>query len=313
VSDPEHIHVVLASDANYAMPLAAAICSAAARCDRGSRLQFHVIQRGIGPDLRRKIESSLERTGAPGAGIRWLELDDGRLDEFRVVHSNHTALIYARLLIPDLMPAEVEKVLYLDCDLVVRGDLRHLWDTPFRGKALLAARDRIGFAGAPSGIANHAQLGIPADAPYFNSGVMLIDLRRWRELRTSERVYAHLREHRAIIRMEDQEGLNAVLVGEWGELDFGWNWQIPWREFRLGRATAPWVPATELRNIVHFTTSEKPWLPGCDYAERALFFEALDRTVWAGWRVPLLKEITARSRRALREALGHPAARPRSS
>ena len=95
VSQPDVIHVVLASDANYAMPLAAAICSAAASCDRGSRLQFRVIQRGIGPDLRRKIESSLERTGAPGAGIRWLELGDGRLDEFRVVHSNHTALIYA--------------------------------------------------------------------------------------------------------------------------------------------------------------------------------------------------------------------------
>ena len=42
------------------------------------------------------------------------------------------------------MPPEVEKVLYLDCDLVVRGDLRQLWGTPFRGKALLAAGDPSG-------------------------------------------------------------------------------------------------------------------------------------------------------------------------
>ena len=301
MSSSKVIHVVLAADENFAMPMAAAICSAAANCNRASRLQFHVIQSGIGPELRGKIESSLELTGAPGTSIRWLETGEV-LRELRVVHSNHTAQIYARLLIPDLLPPEIEKALYLDCDLVVRGDISELWKTPFDGRSLLAARDRIGFVGAPSGIANYRELGIPADAPYFNSGVLLMNLRKWRELRTSERVFAHLREHRDFI-ISDQCGLNAVLVGDWGELDFGWNWQIPWREFRLGRATPPWLPQTERREIVHFTTSEKPWLPGCDYAERALFFEALDRTAWAGWRVSMLREFTARSKRAVREAL----------
>ncbi len=302
MNSAEVIHIVLASDANYAMPMAVAICSAVASCDRASRLQFHVIQSGIDAEMRRKIEFSLELAGGPHARIRWLEAD-ALLNEFPIVHSNHTALIYARLLIPNLLPEQVEKALYLDSDLVVRGNIRELWDTPFGGRTVLAARDRIGFVGAPSGIANHRELGIPADAPYFNSGVLLVNLSKWREVRTSERVFNYLREFRSVIRMEDQEGLNAVLFGDWGELDFGWNWQILWREYRLHRATPAWVPQTERRDIVHFTTSEKPWLPGCDYEERAHFFEALDKTAWAGWRVPLRKELVSRTKRALREGL----------
>jgi lipopolysaccharide biosynthesis glycosyltransferase len=68
-----------------------------------------------------------------------------------------------------------------------------------------------------------------------------------------------------------------------------------------------WLPGTTRKSIVHFITAEKPWLPGCDYEEKKYFFEYLDRTAWAGQRVPWLKEIYGRSRRALtdvRNALG---------
>lgn len=294
------IHIVLASDANYAVPMAVAMCSAVANCDRSSRLEFHVIQSNIGAEMRRKIEYSLELAGSPQATIHWLEASP-LLKELPIAHRNHTALIYARLLIPTLLPRQIEKALYLDSDLVVCGNIQELWNTPLDGRTVLAARDRIGFIGARSGIANHRELGIPAEAPYFNSGVLLLDLPKWRETRTTERVFCHLEKYRNIIRMEDQEALNAVLFGEWGELNFGWNWQIPWREYRLHRATPTWDPQTKRREIVHFTTSEKPWLPGCDYEERALFFEALDKTAWAGWRVPVRQELMSRAKRAFRE------------
>ena len=100
--------------------------------------------------------------------------------------------------------------------------------------------------------------------------------------------------------MEDQESLNAILFNDWGELDFRWNWQIPWRPYRLGKLEMPWVPESDRKSIVHFTTAEKPWLPGCDYEERKHFFEYLDLTEWAGWRVPRQKEVSTRLIRALR-------------
>jgi lipopolysaccharide biosynthesis glycosyltransferase len=226
----------------------------------------------------------------------------GRIADLIVVHENLTSLIYGRLLIPDIVPLSVQKVLYLDCDLVVRGDVAELWDTDLGDKSIFAVRDRIGFVSSSSGLVNYRELGIPADAKYFNSGVLLINLNKWREKQTGMRVFEYVRTHRDIIQMEDQEGLNALLFADWGELDFRWNWQIPWRNYRLGRATVPWVPQTDVKSIVHFATSEKPWLPGCDYAEKSIFFEYLDRTPWEGWRVSWTKEVVTRVKRALREA-----------
>jgi lipopolysaccharide biosynthesis glycosyltransferase len=303
------IEIVFAADANYVMPLAVAICSIAANCERNRRLVFNIIQRGIAHDLRAKIESSLKRIGFPDARINWLDSPLERIEGFKLAHRWTTNLTFARLLVQDLLPIEIEKVLYLDCDLVANEDIGELWDTELREKSLFAARDTIGAVGQPGGLANHRELGIPAAAPYFNAGVLLINLKKWREQNTGERVLSYLSTHRAVIQLADQEALNAILWNDWGELDYRWNWQIVWRNYRLGRAGAEmgWLPGTTRKSIVHFITAEKPWLPGCDYEEKKYFFEYLDRTAWAGQRVPWLKEIYGRSRRALtdvRNALG---------
>ena len=59
---------------------------------------------------------------------------------------------------------------------------------------------------------------------------------------------------------------------------------------------------SDRRSLIHFVTSEKPWLPACAYEERKYFFQVLDRTEWAGWRVPLWKEAYVRLKRAIRTA-----------
>ncbi|MGZ3606737.1 MAG: glycosyltransferase family 8 protein [Syntrophales bacterium] len=302
------IHVVFAVDANYVMPLTVAICSTAIKCDKNRGLMFHVLQSGIGQELRAKVERSLERTEFPEAQVNWIDTPLERIADFHLAHPWITSMAYARLLIPELLPIEVEKALYLDCYIAVNEDIGKLWDTDLGEKSLFAVRDEIATVSHPrKGLKNYRELGIPADAHYFNSGVLLMNLDKWRERDTAEQLLNYLRTHRAIIHMGDQEVLNAVLWDDWGELDYRWNWQIPWRGYRLGRAKMSWVPETTKQSIVHFATGEKPWLPGCDYEERKYFFEYLDQTEWAGWRVPVLKELFGRLSRTLqdtRDALG---------
>lgn len=297
------IQVVLASDANYAMPLAVAICSAAANCKRDCQLVFSVFQHGIGAGLREKVEISLRRTGFPDTRINWLDAPLERVVDLDTGHPWITSSGLVRLLIPDLLPRELDKALYLDCDIVVNEDLGELWDTDLGQKSLLAAQDSVGWVGNPiGGLSNYRELGIPSEARYFNSGVLMMNLRKWRERGTTEQLLSYMRTHRAIIRMGDQEVLNAVLFDDWGELDYRWNWQIIWRGFRLGTHAPTWTPPTMRKSIVHFITAEKPWLPGCDYDEKKYFFEYLDRTEWAGWRVPWHKELYGRASRGLSDA-----------
>jgi lipopolysaccharide biosynthesis glycosyltransferase len=134
-----------------------------------------------------------------------------------------------------------------------------------------------------------------------------MNLERWRREDISRRVFEYLRTHRAIIQLNDQEAMNAVLWDDWGKLDYRWNWQIIWRGYRIGTHRPTWTPPTSNKSIIHFITAEKPWLPGCDYEERRFFYEYLDRTAWAGWRVSALQELAGRTRRTIgdgRNALG---------
>jgi lipopolysaccharide biosynthesis glycosyltransferase len=297
------IHIVLSADAKYAMPLAVAISSAAANCDRKRRLAFYVIQSGINRDLRRKVEASLARTGFPNAWITWIDAPLDRIASFKLGHAHRytSSLTFARLLIPELLSAELKKALYLDCDIAVVEDIGPLWDTSIAEKSLLAVRDLTGYVNQ-GGVTNYEELGIPGQAYYFNAGVLLINLEKWRERGITEQLLKHLWTHRASIRLADQEALNAILWNDWGELDFRWNWQIVWRDGPFGRAKLVWAPDTTRKSIVHFVTAEKPWLPGCDYDERKYFFEYLDRTDWAGLRVSWWREFLGRSERELRDA-----------
>jgi lipopolysaccharide biosynthesis glycosyltransferase len=296
------IHVAFASDANYAMPLTVALCSAASKCDRSRSLVFHVVESGIQTHLRNKVESSLAKVGFPDARISWIKAPMNLIDDLKLPVPYWSSLTYAKLLLPNLLPSDVSKVLYLDSDLVVNDDIAELWDTNLGDKAIFAVRDRIAWISAPNGLENYRELGIPQDAKYFNGGLLLVNLAKWREKNIGERILAHLRTHWALIKMADQDGLNAVLFDDWGELPFRWNWQIPWRMARNGKRTMEWVPDESKKSIIHFTTSEKPWRPECDVEEKKYFFTYLDRTEWAGWRPSFFSGLYPRFRRAIQDA-----------
>lgn len=299
------IHVVFAADANYAPPLAVAMVSAARNCDPQRKLIFHVLQYGITGALRDRVEKSIAMARVPNARVDWLDAPVEKIDKFSLAHRYTTALTFARLLLPEMMPPEVEKVIYLDCDLVVNGDLAKLWDTDIADKALGAVRDISGFVSEPDGVVNYAQLGIPADAPYFNAGVLVMNLAKWRDADIGAKVIAHLSKYQDIIRMADQEALNAVLWNDWRELAYGWNWQILHRDYRSGKLDPVWTPMETSKDIIHFTTGEKPWRPDCDYSEKAYYFRYLDQTDWRGMRPSGLQELRARFKRMLQGLVNH--------
>ena len=92
-----------------------------------------------------------------------------------------TSTTYHRLLLPRLVPREVTRAIWLDCDLLVTTDLVRLWETDLGGCHLLAVRDPVvPLVSSRYGIRRWRELGIAPDAPYFNAGVMLLDVDRWR-------------------------------------------------------------------------------------------------------------------------------------
>jgi lipopolysaccharide biosynthesis glycosyltransferase len=295
------IQIVFAADANYAMPLSVAICSAARSCDASQRIIFTVLHDNFDSDLQRRVQASLASTGRSSATINWIQTAADSLSQLTIANGYLTQMTYARLLIPQVLGIDVSRALYLDCDIVVLEDISALWETNLDDKVIGAVKDHIGTVSSPRGLLNYRELGMSPGAKYFNAGVLLIDLDKWRLNKISERAFNYVHSYRDVIQMEDQEALNAVLYGAWKELPIQWNWQIEYKKQRERTLPSTERAVAEKRNIVHFTTAEKPWRPGCDYEERHLFFEQLDRTEWAGWRVPLTKELSARVRRGIQD------------
>ena len=268
--------VASAADAGYAIPLAAMLRSVLRGLRPGRTLSVHVVDMGVTEADRERLSRIC---AGNGAALAWHDPTSWGLDPLPLT-SRMTMATYSRLALSRLLPAQVKRVVWLDSDVLVTGDLERLWRTELADRHLLAVQDPcVPLVSSRYGIRRWRELGLPEQAKYFNAGVMLIDLDRWRADEIGERARDYLREFGADAMFWDQEGLNAVLGGRWGELDVRWNYCSGFtpREQPESAGLEPW--------IIHFAGTLKPWLlPAPDSGPRALFYRLLDETPWAGWR-----------------------------
>src|SRR5690606_13107876 len=122
-----------------------------------------------------------------------------------------------------ILPPQVERVLYLDCDTLVRAPIEELIERDLAGHSIAAVRDTRG-AHITSGrdLRNNQDLFDVAD-PYFNAGVVLIDVARWRAANIVDRLEEALTGGVMARIHYDQDFLNLVFKNDWLRLDPRWN------------------------------------------------------------------------------------------
>ncbi len=167
-----------------------------------------------------------------------------------------TIQTYFRFAIPELIDAE--RVLYLDCDLVVTNSIKELFMTDFEDAYILAVADtnnidkeRLNELGKT--------LGMSENAKYFNAGIMVINMEKWRSDKIAEKVINYV-ENNPNIKFADQDGLNAIINGKWKELPSRYNIQRK-LSMAIYEKNTPTQWQTEINNrcIIHFTEGDKPW------------------------------------------------------
>ncbi len=181
------------------------------------------------------------------------------------------------LLLHELLPPGIGRVLFLDADLLVMDDLATLWETPLDDYVLAAAVDgAVPLCSAIRGVKNWKALGIPPDAQYFNGGVLLIHLARWREREVNRRVRHYFETTREPVDFLHQEALNAVLWNDWKKLDSRWNLPASYAGRPHGR-----TPSDDLQRtgIVHFAGRMKPWRAPVGGPFNGRYQEVLERVL----------------------------------
>ena len=303
VSDPGLTEVVVACacDDHYAMPLTVMLQSAAKNLHPKSRLTVYFIDGGLKESSWIAIKESL--VDLP-IDVYSLKPDYSLVDH---LHTSHhvTPAAYLRLLTAEILPVEIEKAIYLDSDVLVCDDLTQLWRMPVHDQYCLAVPDiACPYIDARKGclnfrkanpymasfcpVPNYRELGLNGSAEYFNSGVMVLNLKRWRDDQVAAQMMQCLADNEEHIWCWDQYALNVIFYERWGRLPVRWNQGTHALEYP-SLNTSP-VDRDEFQmmlqdpGIVHFTTEFKPWHFHWTHLRGDLFFEALDNTAWQGWR-----------------------------
>lgn len=284
-SDP--IVIACAADEHYVMPLAAMIKSVLANIETSKRLLLYIIDGGIKAFNKERLEKCW---ASDRLEVHWVPPDHSLLSGLPLWGGMKISTYY-RLMISSLLPDTCSKAIWLDSDMIVKGNLAKLWDIDLENKSVFAVQDLVvPFVSSHWGVAFYKELGIPADAKYFNAGVMVVNLKFWRNQAVTDQVLEYLRKHRDTVFFWDQEGLNAVLASQWGELDPRWNQisSVSGRSFFSAAHLDQFVYQKVVNDpwIVHFAGTWKPWMYYNNNPARALYFQYLDMTSWAGWRPP---------------------------
>ena len=244
--------LALASDQAYLPGLLISAASAALHCDPQRDLEIHIFDGGIQDASWQRLQALLRRCH-PRLSLQRLPLRDSPIFQVRD-HGPGRELVYARLLIPERIAAP--RVLYLDVDLLVLGDLAPLFDQPLGSHLAAACVDPIVRQLRADPPWPNAPVADPV-APYFNSGVLLIDADAWRHHAIAAEAFALLRQHSLTCRFRDQTVLNHLLQDRWLPLEPRWNTIS--RELRWCRHQG--LGPQPLPTVLHFFDTPKPWAP----------------------------------------------------
>jgi lipopolysaccharide biosynthesis glycosyltransferase len=270
--DRERISVLFCCDPGYYQHLAVALVSLLEN-NRNNLLDIHLISSGKDPAKEARLAASTSRYNNFTLKIYYFNIED--------VETWHTSYhirgeAYIRLFAPSILSRRLEKILYLDVDLVVIGDLSDLWETDLGNYALAAAPD-------PFGESRRGPLGIPDDACYVNSGVLLLNLAKWRSDNLSARLADYIEQEGSNLLFHDQDAINAVLHPAIKPLSYRWNYQA--KMLRPPRFTslsdrAAILEAGRSPAIIHYTSARKPWLFVMAMPAKQLYRRYLAMTEW---------------------------------
>src|SRR5712692_5862686 len=280
--------IVTAADDRFSLPLAVTLYSALANLVGVQAVSIYIIDGGISEENKRKLIEVLSVKHVD-VHVTWIRPGSAPLNGVKTDETFSDAT-YLRLLIPELLP-QVDRVIYLDSDLVVEKSLHALWEEKMDGLPALAVQDYMmpyvscGGLEAIGLSTTYQMLGLPPHAPYCYAGVMVMNLKRWRE----EKIGPRAREYCRKFQRFDQDGINAIIAGEWGLLDPKWDValsEIPkyGRRLRMSQVEMRHAQEELWREpfIRHFSSPTKPWHFVYRGPARSRFFYYLKKSGWFG-------------------------------
>ncbi|MEG3987103.1 glycosyltransferase [Microcoleus sp. S28C3] len=233
------MHIFTAADRTYILGLAALLKSVDLNVSESGKqpVKISIVSTRIDPQQKKQLQNCCKYQ------IEWQELQSN-YDQLLSVSGSK--LPYVKLE-PRKYTKETERLIWLDSDTIVLGSLEPLWNLDFQTMPVAAAANVWGNCN------NYQDRN-----PYFNSGVLVYNMKLWEEEKLSEKLLQNARVH--VWGDRDQGALNSVLVGRWKQLGQIWN----------NHDTDD-----KSSKVMHFMSRPKPWESS---APNQLWLDMLSKT-----------------------------------
>lgn len=223
-----------------------------------SAVTFHIISSDLTDENKEKIKKSVNDSSSSTIFY------DVPMDTSQLPVSEHAYVskaTYNRLFVTSLLPEELHKVLYLDCDMIVTGSILPLWETNIETFSAGAVPDINN-----ADIRIYNRLDYPLSECYFNAGMLLINLDWFRKNNVCNAALSFVINNPEKCPMHDQDALNHVLHGTWKALSASFNTMIYMFRIPLDENLCEKKLFSNLYDevqapvIIHYAGSIKPWM-----------------------------------------------------
>lgn len=260
----------------------AGICSVCENNLKSDNIKFFIVSAGISENNKQELTNLVNNYNRE---IEIIELPDLKnFFDFEFDTLGWNSIVLARLLVDQLLPDDVQRVLYLDGDTIVRGELTQLWGLDLNGKT-------IGMSIEPTMPKARKQgLGLTG-YPYYNAGVLLIDLQRWRSINAGKIIIDYYRENDGKLFANDQDAINASMKDEIYTISPKYNFYNIFNQYSYNFMCKLMKPVEYISRdvyhdavnepvIIHYLGEERPWREGNTHKYKNDYKKYLHMTVW---------------------------------
>ncbi len=254
------INVCISCDDNYAKYAGIVIASIILNAKEDDEFSFYILDGGISDRAKVRIDRLKQIRDFE---LKYVQIDPSWFDVYKniLTHKYISIATYYRLKLSKLLP-NVDRVIYLDCDVIVRKSLGELFNTDLEDNYMAGVIDsRVKYKPKWK------------DTKYVNAGVLLMDLNKIKQDGIEDKFVEFTKENIENIKAGDQDIINFTLDGKIKIVDDRWNVQVSSFLSRSSFTKDPY--------IIHYIARQKPWLFGSYNHFKNEYFKVLEHTPWA--------------------------------
>ncbi|MFT8556148.1 glycosyltransferase family 8 protein [Liquorilactobacillus hordei] len=298
----EQLNVIYASDNTFANIMGVSIVSLF-ESNFECKIQLYILDSKISDENRIKIEKVCKKYKQKlPIWLQAVNVED-KLN-MRVVNDRGSISQYSRMLIENVVPDSVNRVLYLDCDTLITDSLTDFFNLNMDGNIIAALKDAF---------SKYYRINIDLNENdvMFNSGVMLIDMNKWRKYRVEDKLLNFIRVKKGVIQQGDQGVLNAILSKYTKIIDARYNtistfYELTYKQLIKYRKPVNFYSEQQVKQacdnpaIIHFTSSFysiRPWCRNCQHPQVRYWRYYKSISPWSGY--PLQKDSREKIKRII--------------